>query len=334
VSGARGFAIAVAVLGIAAAIWAIRTPRHSSSDAAGIDARAEARPSASGPSASAATAQDRTSGFALERSSLRGTEVDGGVSLDANGEVVPDLRLRRLFDYYLSLIGERDLPQIRQLLGTHLRGRYGLRQTQAVLAYFDRYAGYLQRLAHDGTGWSKDPQERLAKVAALRRETLGEAMATAFFAEEESLAALTLKRMAIAADDRLGAERKSELLAALDRSEGYAARVEADTAALAADQDRAFALRGSTPQQRAVEREALWGKDAAQRLAALDASRARWDARIESYLSARARIDADRTLSEAGRAQAIAALRAQRFDATERRRIESLEAIGQLKPGE
>ena len=83
----------------------------------------------------------------------------------------------------------------------------------------------------------------------------------------------------------------------------------------------------------AAEREALWGKEAAQRLAELDASRARWDARIDAYLSARSRIDADRTLSAAARAQAVATLRAQHFDAIEQRRIASLEAVGQLKGG-
>lgn len=269
----------------------------------------------------------------MGHSSLRDTEVDGGVSLDANGDVVLDLKLRRLFDYHLSLIGERDLAQIRQLLSSHLLGRYGSRHTQTVLAYFDRYTGYLQRLADSKLGQSSDPQDRLMKVTALRRQTLGEAMAAAFFAEEEALAALTLKRMAIAADSALSAARKAELLADLDLAEGGAARAEADTASFVAAQNDGFERQRSTHQQRASEREVMWGKEAAQRLAELDEARSRWDARIEAYLFERSRIDADRTLSAAARAQAIATLRAQRFDAAEQRRVASLEAIGQLKPG-
>lgn len=327
------FVVAAAVLGIAAATYSWQAARHSGPDTMAAAAPDEAISSTDPPDPSPDATQPATSGFAIERSSLRGSEVDGGVTLDANGDVVLDLRLRRLFDYHLSLIGERDLAQIRQLLETHLLERYGPQHARTVLAYFDRYAGYLQRLADSRLGRSSDPQDRLAKVAALRAETLGEAMAKAFFAEEEALAAFTLKRMAIAADDTLSASRKSELLADLDRAEGHTARAEADTASFVADQNRAFELRRTTQQQRTAEREALWGKDAAQRLAELDDARARWDARIDAYLSARARIDADRTLSAAARTQAIAALRAQRFDAAEQRRVESLEAIGQLKPG-
>ncbi len=269
----------------------------------------------------------------MDSSSLRGTEVDGGVSLDANGNVVLDMSLRRLFDYYLSLVGERDLPQIRQLLKAYLLEKYGADRSTLVLGYFDRYALYLERLAESGIGDALDPADRLAKAKGLRRDVLGAEMASAFFEEEEALAALTLKRLAIAGDETLSAEEKSTLLAELDRAEHYSARAEADTATLVAEQNRRFEQQQTTGSQRTAEREALWGKDAAERLAQLDAERAQWDARIEHYLFARSRIDADHTLSAAARAQALATLRAQHFNAAEQRRIASLEAIGQLKPG-
>lgn len=330
----RAVGIGAAVLCIAASAltWQATTRARLPVDAAGAQIEAGSAVNASTVS-SADAATPAASGFAMDASSLRGTETDGGVSLDANGNVVLDLRLRRLFDYYLSLIGERDRAQIRQLLDAYLLDRHGPQHAATVLAYFDRYAAYLQLLADAQLARSSDPQERLDRVSALRRQALGDAMAAAFFAEEEALAALTLKRMKIAADDRLSPERKSELLADLDLAAGFSARTEADTASDVADQNRSFELQRSTPQQRAAEREALWGKEAAQRLAELDASRARWDARIDAYLSARSRIDADRTLSAAARAQAVATLRAQHFDAIEQRRIASLEAVGQLKGG-
>ena len=99
------------------------------------------------------------------------------------------------------------------------------------------------------------------------------------------------------------------------------------------EQTRQLDASNLTEGERAAEREALWGTEAAGRLAQLDRERARWDERIEQYLLARSRIDANRGLSTAARAQAIAALRAQQFNAAEQRRIASLEAIGQLKPG-
>lgn len=318
---------------IAASVFLWQTNRRIWQNAVPEVARSEVTTNAGVAVDPSAVIGTPASAFAIDTSSLRGTEVDGSVSFDANGQVVLKPGLRRLFDYYLSLIGERDPHQIRQLLADHLLGRYGANRAQRVLKHFDRYVAYQQRLAETKIGDAVDPQERLAKAMALRRELLGDDMATAFFAEEEALAALTLERMAIASDASLTADRKSGLLAELDRSVGHTARAEADTASAVADQERRLAQAGANASQRAAEREALWGKDAAGRLARLDEERARWDARIEQYLFARSRIDGDRSLSPAARAQALAALRARHFDAAEQRRVASLEAIGQLKPG-
>lgn len=270
--------------------------------------------------------------FSLDQSSLRGTEVDGGISINANAEVVLDLGMRRLFDYYLSLIGERDLVQIRILLKDQLLTKYNETNTEEVLQYFDRYTDYLSALAGLNIGAVSKPEERLQQVTLLRKKMLGEAMALAFFAEEEALAALTLKRMAIANNKTLSADEKAKWLAELDASENYSARTEADTAALITEQTRQLDASNVTETQRSAEREALWGKEAATRLAQLDQERTQWDARIDQYLLARSRIDANHGLSASARAQAIAALRAQQFNAAEQRRIASLEAIGQLKP--
>ena len=131
----------------------------------------------------------------------------------------------------------------------------------------------------------------------------------------------------------LSADEKARQLAELDASENFSGRTEADTAALIGEQTRQLDALKLSDVERTAEREALWGKEAAGRLAQLDRQRAQWDARIEQYLLARSRIDANRGLSDAARAQAIANLRAQQFNDVERRRIASLEAIGQLKPG-
>ena len=331
-SKTRALALGAAVLciGASALLWRATTRDGRSAE---LHAAYSQRGSTlNTPDASLGLAPTPSSDFAKGSSSLRGTEVDGGVSFDANGNVLLDLGLRRLFDYHLSLIGEREPAQIRRLLEDHLLDRHGRKQTVSALIYFDRYAGYLQRLAESKIGESIDPQQRLTKVAALRRQMLGDEMASAFFVEEEALAALTLKRMAIAADNALTAEQKAQRLAALDRSEGDTARADADIATVVADQDRRFDHAKVNASQRAAEREALWGKEAAGRLAQLDQQRAQWDARVAQYLFARSRIDADRSLSSSARAHALAALRAQRFSAAEQRRIASLEAIGRLNP--
>ncbi len=331
---ARSIGLSVAVLVIAALSvnYLLRSDANKNSENSNTDTQGDLV-AQSQTSVSNSKPTIKKAGFSVEQSSLRGTEVDGGISLDANAEVVLDMGMRRLFDYYLSLIGERDLVQIRILLKDQLLTQYNQTNAEKVLQYFDRYTDYLSALAALNIGGLSKPEERLQQVASLRKKMLGEAMALAFFSEEEALAALTLKRMAIANNKKLSAGEKAKLLAELDASENYSARTQADTAALITEQTRQLDASNLTDAQRAAEREALWGKEAATRLAQLDQQRTQWGARIEQYVLARSRIDADRGLSANARAQAIAALRAQQFNAAERRRVASLEAIGQLKPG-
>jgi len=335
VSKTRSVVLGVAMLGIATLFFLWHSNRNAHEI---VDPENAAVAGTDSAGAQQATTSNKNSispepAFSLEKSSLRGTEVDGAVALDANGRVALDLGMRRLFDYYLSLMGEQDLVQIRSLLKDYLLGKYSPANTDVALKFFDRYTDYLNALTDLNIGGLSKPEERLEKVTALRKKMLGEEMAFAFFAEEEMLAALTLKRMAIANDKKLSDEEKARQLAALDASRHYSARAEADMAALVTEQTRQLDALKLTDQQRTAEREALWGKEAAGRLAQLDQQRAQWDARIDRYLLERSRIDANRGLSQAARAQAIAALRAQQFNAAEQRRIASLEAIGQLKPG-
>lgn len=229
--------LGVAVLGIATLGLFLYAKNDSSSSTANPvdDARDESAPESAIDSGTTKANTD-AKGFSQETSSLRGTEVDGGITLDANGQALIDIGMRRLFDYYLSLVGERDIVQIRQLLNDHLLGKYSQANAGQVLLHFDRYTDYLKALAELNIGSLADPEDRLIQVTALRKKILGDQMALAFFAEEEALAALTLKRMAIANDKTLGNEEKSRLLAELDSSSNYSARTEADTAALIMEQ--------------------------------------------------------------------------------------------------
>src|SRR5690554_4214362 len=57
---------------------------------------------------------------AQEPTSLRGTEVDGELLVDARGNLVLTSQVRHLFDYFLSLIGEESSQQARQRIRDHL----------------------------------------------------------------------------------------------------------------------------------------------------------------------------------------------------------------------
>lgn len=327
---ARTVAGVALVAALAAGLWVWRTAPAPTAPVQPPDAQAGTALDP-GPAHGAMTAPDDTTASLLATGSLRGTQPDGEVRFDAGGRLVVDLALRRYFDYYLSLIGETDLVGIRALLRRDLSSRFDAARTDSVLAHFERYAGYLQALSEARIAAEPDPAKRFAATRQLRRERLGAPMAIAFFAEEEALAELSLRRMRIATNPALSPERKQDALAALDQDAGYVARETAMLPELAAREAEDAARRGLSAEQRAAEHTALWGADAAQRLAVLDAQQADWDQRVRRYADARSRIQQDANLTPAQRDAQIERLRASQFTALEQRRIASLEAVGQLE---
>ena len=272
----------------------------------------------------------------LERwqaSSQRGSAIDGELSFDDDGRLHVDLGLRRLFDYALSLQGEFSLGEIRQLLHHWVATRHDGAVADAVLAQFERYLALKQDEAR--LAGISDLGERLAALIDLREQHFG-ADADALFGDDEAYAIHTLQRLTLLRDASLSAEARAAALAELDARRPQAERAaERDSlsAVLAAEHERQLAEQAVPPEQVQEERAALWGADAAERLAALDAERAAWDARLADYAAARQRVLGDPRLNAAGREAALAALRQRGFSDAEQRRIASLEAIGALPGG-
>lgn len=273
---------------------------------------------------------DRQSGWPA---SLQGSTPDGEVSLDAQGHLVPTLGLRRLFDYFLSTIGELDLPAIRALLLDHVLGLHGGEVAAEVARLFDRYVDYQRALSDSESLLPRDLDARLDFAQQLRRRHFDAATADAFFGEEEAYAEYTLERMRIARDSALSEAERTAQLSALEAGLGEAQLAslrEARSVEGIEEQSRQFEALAIDPGARFDERSALYGEAAAARLAELDRERAAWDQRVHAYRQARDDIQRNAGFNAQQRAQAIADLRARSFDAQEARRIMSLESVGQI----
>lgn len=269
----------------------------------------------------------------LQRSSLRGVDPDGQLRFDGAGQLQLDAGLRRMFDHFLSLTGEFTEAQIRALLLDHVERLVGEDAGAQVAEAFERYLAMRQELAR--LSLSPDLAQRLAQLQAVRRHWFG-AAAEMMFGEEDAQITHTLARQAVLQDRGLSTEERAAALAALETRRPAAAR-EAERAATAAvlaeEQTRQFEQLDIDAATRDAERRALWGPDAARRLAALDAERAAWKRRVTDYAAARDRLLDDPRLDSTGRERALAHLRAARFDPQERLRIEALDAIGALPGG-
>lgn len=263
--------------------------------------------------------------------SLRDSAPDGAVTLDDQGQVQPSRELRRLFDYFLTALGEADLDAIRHWLIGYVERQHGSRIANDVAVQFDRYVRCEQALAQLGAASGESAQERLARVISTRRQWLDAASADAYYGDDERYAAYTLDRRDVLADTGIDAATRAARLRELDARlspEQRRSMAEATTAQWVDEQNRQFDALHIDPAQRQAEREALFGRDAADRLAAVDAEIAAWDARVAAYVRARDALSRQPFASAAARAQAIDALRARHFDETEQRRVRSLEAIG------
>lgn len=293
------------------------------------DLAAQSAPSSTAPTPNLAI--DTRTAAELAPASLQGSEVDGGISL-VNGRIQANLDLRRMFDYFLTALGEMDVAQIRTWLAAHVRERYGESVLAEALSLFDRYVELGQASATADLA-SLDHRERLAVLKALRQKLLGPDVARAFYADEEAYLEYSLDRMALQQDTSLSAAEREQALADLEATLPAAIRDSIHHATLgvvAEEQTRELDARGADAATRQAEREALVGKEAADRLAALDQQRALWDQRVADYKTAHARIQATPGLSAEARRQQVEQLLSQRFNAEERARVEALQAIGAL----
>lgn len=263
--------------------------------------------------------------------SLADSEVDGAIHVDADGRLRQDLSLRRLFDHFLSTIGERSPEQIRALLADYLAHLDDPQLRAQVLASFERYVRYLQAVDEAGPRLAGLPlAARLDALIELRRQWLGEELAQAYFGLEEAQQAFTIAERALAADPALSpAERDARLQALVDTlpEEVRAPLLQHR----AVDNDLVDAQAIDTLASDADERHRLrvqrYGEEAAARLEMLDRERGAWEARIEAYRQQRARLS---HLDPAAREAALQRWLDQHLGETEQRRIRSLEAIGEI----
>jgi lipase chaperone LimK len=299
---------------------------------AAMSPTAAVAPTAADAVASSAAQRPPQAAAVVREDSLRGTVVDGSVRLDAQGRLVRDRELRRVFDYFLSRLGERDPARIRDDLIAWLQQQPQLDAAARAeaLALFDRYVE-LQH-ASAALGRSGDLHADLKRLRELRERELGAELAQAWFGADESYAEYTLARLEAERDASLTAQERDTRLAQLEAGLDPAERaVRDDSTAFqqaVADSDE-FADTVATAERRAVQRRQRWGDEAAVRLAELDQQEASWQLRLRAYTQAREHLFADRSLVPAQRERRLARL-LDDFSENEQRRVLALADEGSL----
>jgi len=261
--------------------------------------------------------------------SLVGTTTEGIATASAGASLVLEPGLIRLFDHYLTTLGERSLEEIRAQLARELAQRYAPAAARQAVDVLDRYIAFREALraaapAPPRGGRGVDLlRERLRAMRAIRSRYFGDAEARALFGPADREAADALSRMAVAQDPALDAETRRRRLAEIEASEPAEVRAARDASTAIARLDdavRQARARGASDDDVWHLRAAATSPEAANRLADLDREEAAWQARIADYLAQRRQV-----LAGGAAPEAIADLRGRMFTATEQRRLAAYE---------
>lgn len=267
--------------------------------------------------------------------SLQGTYPDGDLKTDTADALVVDAELRRLFDYYLSALGEKPLDEIRAEIERELERRLKPLAASEAKRLLGRYLDYKRMLVEV----EKNPQvlgsglqairNRFAAMQQARSQFFSAAESAAMFGFDDAYDLDALARLEIGQDASLSERQKQEKLAALDAALPAAVR-EAKEAPLqvvrleqAAQKMRAD---GASDDDIYRMRATALSPEAAARMAEVDRDEAAWQNRIAAYLAERNRVlQSNRNLAAADQQALAQQLREARFSADEQKRLAAYE---------
>ena len=325
--------IVLALLAAAAGGWLLLEKPGSEPPSPGHqEPQGNAEPSRAAPGSDSRLAESRTVRHSGNNSallqnqaySLRGSDPDGQIRFDDFGQLVINRELRRRFDYLLTTSGELSLGQMRQLLSEQLDDHHSSMEIAQVLDEFDRYLNYLQAVTEHGLEPGSSLRQQLAELKQLQQHWLGSQRAEAWFGESNRYMARSLAIL------------EGEIPAGEPDLDPWAEQLQAATGHHAdVLLNREYRQQGIDPQQRYQERQILYGQAAADRLAALDAQRDDWQARLDHYRQHYLRLQQQPNLSASERAARLEQLRQQGFSEAEQRRLLALQQAGLLEdPGD
>ena len=266
-------------------------------------------------------------------SSLAGTTPDGAATAAADQSLVLDPALIRLFDYWLTTVGERPLDSIRADVERDLDNRLDPRAARQAKDLFGRYLKFKTALKDQrpakSAGRSVDMlRTGLRMMLALRATYFSDAESQALFAPQDAEASAALARMDIEQDATLDATQRRERLAALDARLPASVRAEREAPlAVVRLEEAAQKIRAQGGSEDDVYRmrAAATSPEAANRLADVDRDETAWKARIAAYRSQRAGVLAAPG-SDEDHAAAMSELRNRLFTPDEQRRLAAYES--------
>jgi lipase chaperone LimK len=272
---------------------------------------------------------------------MQGTQPDGDLQARPSGSgsmagsALASGELRRLFDYYLSAVGEQALDAIVAQIRSELNSRLPSEQAQRANRLLGLYIEFKRELVEvdakpelAGNGVAAI-RKRMLAVQDLRARYFTQDEVQGMFGFEDAYDMDAIARLEVSQDPNLTAQQKQQQLAALDVAMPDALRREREAShGVVRVEQQAVAMRakGATDDDIYRMRANEFDPQAAARLAEVDREEAAWKARIAHYQSERGRVMKNMAnASESERQSALAQLQQSLFTEAERPRLVAYE---------
>jgi lipase chaperone LimK len=227
--------------------------------------------------------------------SMEGTVSDGVITQSSEGELVVNVELRLLFDYYLAATGEKNLKDIVMEIEGVLDKKLSPRASAQAKNILARYITYKQALAEvekKQAGSTKNAisamRDRFLAMQDLRQQFFNKKENQAMFGFDDLYDMDALARLEIDQNSTLTRVEKQQQTAALDAAMSPSLREakEAPYQVVRLDQ-RARELRahGASEDDVYRMRATATTHESAARLAEVDREEAQWKNRISNYLA-------------------------------------------------
>lgn len=280
--------------------------------------------------------------------SLQGTQVDGEIIVTKEGQLVATPGLRRLFDYFLSALGEEDSATIDARVEAYISSRTPQPAADAAIDTYYQYQQYLKQVAVLESRLTNQQQaaktlgamqagevdltrikQQRQQVQALRQQILGKPVAQAFFAADDQVQDYNMAMLQIAQDKSLSIAQKQQAQQAyiqkLPESATKQQLQQQKQIEQLIEQAQQMKQQGASEKQIFEMRAKLVGPQAAQRLGALDKKNQDFDHRFTQYQQRKQQILATNS-SNNNKQQQITQLEQQLFSETEQKRLVGYEA--------
>lgn len=243
--------------------------------------------------------------------------------------------LRRLFDYYLSTVGEQSIEAITAQIQSELQRRLPPLQAQKAQRLLGLYIAFKRELVDleakpDLSGNAVAAvRKRLLAMQDLRGRYFTADEVEGMFGFEDAYDMDAIARLEIDQDPSLNAQQKKQRLAALDAAMAPNLRKDREASYVVANleqQVQALRAKGASDDEIYRLRAQAFDPQAAARLADVDREEAAWKGRIAQYQEQRTRLlQTQANASPSEKQASLAQLQESLFSAAERPRLVAYE---------